>query len=96
MMEKKSIALTIMALGKMTFSNGLFWPVLVGKSRHAHRDILPNRPQQCHAVYALHKRIGGISTVAQGSTIFFHGSVPYFYGFKDHFKTISYFLPERD
>lgn len=46
-----------MALGKMTFSNGLFWPVLVGKSRHGHRDILPDRPQHCHAMYALHKRI---------------------------------------
>ncbi len=60
-----------MALGKMTFSNGLFWPVLVGKSRHGHRDILPDRPQHCHAVYALHKRIGWISTADQGSVIFF-------------------------
>lgn len=78
MMEKKSIALTIMALGKITFSNGLFWPVLVGKSRHAHRDILPNRPQHCHAVYALHKRIGGISTAGQGSAIFFSWFRPVF------------------
>jgi hypothetical protein len=57
-MENKSIASTNMALGKMTFSNGLFWPVRVGKSRHGHRDILPDRLQHCHAVYALHKRIG--------------------------------------
>lgn len=78
MMEKKSIALTIMALGKITFSNGLFWPVLVGKSRHDHRDILPNRPQYCHAVYALHKRIGGISTAGQGSAIFFSWFRPVF------------------
>lgn len=55
--KNKSIASTIMALGKMTFSKVLIWPVLVGKSRHGHRDILPDRPQHCHAMYALHKRI---------------------------------------
>jgi hypothetical protein len=46
-----------MALGKMTYSNGLFGPVRAGKSRHGYRDILPDRPQHCHAMYALHKQI---------------------------------------
>lgn len=55
--EQNELPKPITDLGKIKFSNGLFWPVLVGKNHHDHRDNLLDQPQHCHVAYVPHKRI---------------------------------------